>query len=401
MWLTTFLMALRELRRNTMRSVLTMLGIIIGVASVIALVTVGDGASAKVRANISSLGNDLLMISPEADRRLVNTGGAGKPFRAADVQAVRREIAGLERVAPTASRSLQLIAGTKNWRTTVTGATYDYLIARNFQVAEGQGIEQLLSTPRSVCVLGATPRRELFGSSDPIGQSVRVGRMSCEVVGVLASKGAGGMGGDNDDVVVMPLETFQQRIAGNHDVTMMFATAKQGRSTASLKTQLEQLFRERRDVHPGEANDFSVRDMQEIIEAVSSTTGMLTALLGAIAAVSLLVGGIGIMNIMLVSVTERTKEIGTRLAIGALGSDVLLQFLVEAVALSALGGLIGIGFGLAGALAICSALGFPFAVSPQLAVLAFAFSAGVGVLFGFLPARKAARLNPIEALRHE
>ena len=401
MWLSTLLMALREIRRNTMRSLLTVLGIVIGVAAVIALMTLGDGATAKVRQSIGALGNDLLMISPMADRRVVNTGQSGTPFDEADVQALSRELAGLERVAPTASRPMQVVTGSRNWRTTVTGTTAEYLLARSFTVAQGSGVEAALGTTRSVCVLGATPARELFGTQSPVGQTIRVGRLSCEVVGVLASKGAGGMGGDNDDLVLMPLRTFQQRIAGNRDVTLIYANAREGRSTAGLKRQVEALLRERRRVRDGEPNDFTVRDMQEIIDTVSTTTGFLTSLLAAVAAVSLLVGGIGIMNIMLVSVTERTREIGTRLAIGALGSDVLLQFLIEAVTLSLLGGLIGVVLGLGGAAGVSALLGFPFSVSGQTVLLAFAFSAVVGVVFGFLPARKAARLNPIEALRHE
>ena len=401
MLLSTILMALREVRRNTMRSLLTILGVVIGVAAVIALVTVGDGATAKVRANIASLGNNLLMVSPEADRRIVNTGVAGKPFKEADVAAITREIAGVEFVSPTSSRGMQAIVGSRNWRTTVTGTTADYLAARGFQVAQGSGVEAALGTQRSVCVLGATPVKNLFGAENPVGQSLRVGRMSCEIIGVLTPKGAGGMGTDNDDLILMPLRTFQQRVAGNHDVTMIFATAREGRSTAGVKSQLEQLLRERRHVRAGEANDFTVRDMQEIIETVSSTTGLLTSLLAAVAAVSLLVGGIGIMNIMLVSVTERTREIGTRMAIGALGSDVLLQFLIEAGTLSSLGGVIGVVVGLLSAVGITSLLSFPFLLSWKMVLLAFAFSAGVGVLFGYLPARKAARFNPIEALRHE
>ena len=398
---TTVVMALRELRRNKMRSLLTMLGVVIGVAAVVALTTVGDGATAKVRQNISSLGDNLLMISPEPDRRVVNTGGPGKPLAPEDVEALRREISGLLRLAPTASRGMLVVAGGTSWRTTVTGATPDYLAARNFEVARGQGVEGALGGTGAKCVLGATPARELFGGGEPVGQSVRVGRMACEVVAVLASKGAGGMGMDNDDLVLLPLRTFHQRIAGNDDVTMIFATAREGRSTAAVKNQIEGLLRERRRLQPGQPNDFGVRDMPEIIEAVSTTTGMLTALLGAVAAVSLLVGGIGIMNIMLVSVTERTREIGTRLAIGALGGDVLRQFLIEAVTLSALGGLLGVVLGLGGAFAFTRAFDFPFLLSGRMVALAFGFSAGVGVLFGYLPARKAARLQPIEALRHE
>jgi putative ABC transport system permease protein len=400
MWLSTVLMALSEVRRNTMRSLLTILGVVIGVAAVIALVTIGDGATAKVKSQISSLGNNLLMISPEADRRLVNTGVAGKPFKEADVLALTREIGGLELVAPTASQPAQVVAGSRNWRTTITGTTGAYLSVRGYSVARGTGVEASLETTRAGCVLGNTPARELFGTADPLGQAIRVGRISCEVTGVLKSKGAG-MGGDQDDLILMPLRAFQQRLAGNHDVTMIYASAREGRSTAGIKLQLEQLFRERRHLRPADGNNFTIRDMQEIIDTVSTTTGLLTALLGAVAAVSLLVGGIGIMNIMLVSVTERTREIGTRLAIGALGSDVLLQFLIEAVTLSLLGGVLGVVFGLGGAFAATHLLAFPFLVSAKMVLLAFAFSAGVGVLFGYLPARKAARFNPIDALRHE
>jgi len=401
MLLSTIVMALREVRRNTLRSLLTILGVVIGVGAVIALVTIGDGATEKVRSNLEALGNNLLMISPHPDRRFVNTSGATEAFTDADVAAVSREISGLEQVAPTASRSLLVLAGNRNVRTTVMGTTADYLAARSYQVAEGPDAVAALGSTRAVCVLGTTPAKELFGQQSPVGRSVRVGKTACDVVGVLKSKGAGGMGQDNDDLILMPLRAFQQRVAGNHDVTMIFATAREGRSTGSLKGQIELLLRERRHAAPGEPNDFTVRDMQEIIETVSSTTGFLTSLLGAIAAVSLLVGGIGIMNIMLVSVTERTREIGIRMSIGALGGDVLRQFLIEAVTLSSLGGLVGVLVGLAGAFGVTRALGFPYLVSWQMVLLAFGFSAVVGVLFGYLPARKAAHLNPIDALRHE
>ena len=401
MLLATLIMALREIARNTMRSLLTILGVVIGVGAVIALVTIGDGATQKVTASLESLGNNLLMISPHPDGRFVNTSNASKPFTESDAAAIAREISGLEHVAPTASRSMQVLSGNKNVRTNVTGTTGDYLAARTYLVAEGSGIEAALASTSAVCLLGQTVREELFGTQPALGQTIRVGKLSCEVIGVLKPKGAGGMGQDNDDLILMPLRAFQQRIAGNHDITMVFATARAGRSTSSLKSQIELLLRERRHVSPGDPNDFNVRDMQEIIETVSSTTGLLTSLLGAIAAVSLLVGGIGIMNIMLVSVTERTREIGIRMAIGALGGDVLLQFLIEAITLSMLGGLIGVIVGLLGAFAVTRALDFPYLISWQMVGLAFAFSAVVGVLFGYLPARKAARLNPIEALRHE
>ena len=401
MLLATIVMALREIARNTMRSLLTILGVVIGVGAVIALVTIGDGATQKVTASLESLGNNLLLISPHPDSRFVNTSNASKPFTEADAAAIAREITGLEHVAPTASRSMQVLTGNKNIRTNVTGTTAAYLAARTYSVAEGSGIETALASTGAVCLLGQTVREGLFGTQPALGQNIRVGKLSCAVIGVLKPKGAGGMGQDNDDLILMPLRAFQQRIAGNHDITMLFATARAGRPTSNLKSQIELLLRERRHIGPGDPNDFNVRDMQEIIETVSSTTGLLTSLLGAIAAVSLLVGGIGIMNIMLVSVTERTREIGIRMAIGALGGDVLLQFLIEAITLSMLGGLIGVIVGLLGAFAVTRALDFPYLISWQMVGLAFAFSAVVGVLFGYLPARKAARLNPIEALRHE
>lgn len=313
-----------------------------------------------------------------------------------------RQIAGLSAVAPVASKQMLAVLGNRNWRTSVTGITNDYLVARGHVVEKGRELTPgEVASGRAVCLVGVTVVRELFGSGDPLGAAVRLGRVSCTIVGVLASKGASMGGNDNDDTVLLPIKAFHRRIAGNTDVAMIFVSVGEGRSTSSIKSQIESLMRERRRIAAGGADDFNVRDMQEIIETVSSTTNMMTALLGAVAAVSLLVGGIGIMNIMLVSVTERTREIGIRLAVGALGRDVLLQFLIEAITLSLLGGTFGVLLGLGGAFAITRALKMPFLVSPNMVVLAFAFSAFVGVLFGYLPARKAAHLDPIEALRHE
>ncbi len=400
---STLIMSLREIRKNTMRSLLTMLGVVIGVGAVVALVTVGDGATASVTANISALGDNLLMVSPGGDRRGPGGPGAmGEPMRVEDAEAISREIAGATVVAPTASKQLLVVYGNKNWRTTVTGATPEYFTARAFAIDRGRVMTPSeVTSGRAVCVLGTTTATELFGSEDPLGTSIRLGKTSCLVIGVLKAKGGSGMGGDNDDLVVVPIRAFQRRIAGNQNVSMIYVSAGAGRATASVKQQIEALMRERRRLAAGDPNDFNVRDMQEIIAAVSSSTAMLTTLLGAIAAVSLLVGGIGIMNIMLVSVTERTREIGIRLAVGALGRDVLLQFLIEATMLSTMGGVLGVVLGLGGAYAATQGLGMPFIVSPEIVVLAFVFSAFVGVLFGFLPAQKAARLNPIEALRHE
>ena len=401
MMLSTLLMALRQIRRNAMRSFLTMLGIIIGVGSVIALVTIGQGASARVAADIGKLGDRLLIVMPGGSRR--SSGfTAAKGFELDDVRAVQREVLGAEQVAPTATKRALAVWGNRNWETTATGTSAEYLKVRAYELAEGRPITPAeYAAGQPLCLIGATVAREVFGRTDPLGTWLRLDKLSCEVVGVLAAKGQSGSGQDQDDLVLLPLRTVQRRLLGTNEVQSLYISVAKNRSTSQVKTQIESLLRERRRIGPRAEDDFSVRDMQEIAQTMSAATGTLTALLGAIAAVSLLVGGIGIMNIMLVNVTERTREIGIRLAIGALANEVKLQFLVEAVVLSMLGGVLGIGFGLAGSYAATNALKVPFVVAPEIPVLAFAFSALVGIVFGYLPARKAARLNPIEALRHE
>ena len=398
----TILMALREIRRNLMRSGLTMLGVVIGVGAVVALVSIGRGATESVTSSIASMGHNMLTVSPGADRHGPSRGAASTPFEAADSTAIRDEIKGISAIAPTAGKSVVLIYGNKNWRASVTGTNEDYIKVRNYAVADGREMNASdVRSARSVCMIGATTKKELFGGQDAIGAQIRVDKITCEVIGVLGAKGEGGMGQDQDDLVVMPLLVFQRRIAGNRDVSTIYLSVEDGRPTSLVKDQITALMRERRRTAKGAEDDFNVRDMQELMATMESATTALTALLGAIAAVSLLVGGIGIMNIMLVSVTERTREIGTRLAIGATGKEVLMQFLVEAVMLSTLGGCIGVVAGLGGSALASHFLKIPFVVVPEIIMVAFVFSATIGVIFGFLPARKAANLNPIDALRHE
>ena len=324
------------------------------------------------------------------------------PFEVADAEALERDISTLKAVAPTASNLAQAIYGNQNWSTTVMGTTNGFLVVRDWQLDSGRefaGGE--VRAGKAVCILGSTVRKELFGAQDPLGSTIRLGKITFKVIGVLTSKGQSGFGRDQDDIVLIPLRTFQRRIAGNTDVRTIYVSARDGVSTERVKKDIVRLMRERRRIPVGKEDDFHVRDMQEIVSAVTGSTRVLTALLGAVAAVSLLVGGIGIMNIMLVSVTERTREIGTRLAIGALEREVLMQFLVEAVVLSSFGGVFGILLGLSAAALGSGALGVPFVFKPEIVVIAFLFSAAVGVIFGYFPARRAARLDPIEALRHE
>jgi putative ABC transport system permease protein len=401
MILETLLMALREIRRNALRSFLTMLGVIIGVGSVITMVTIGNGATAKVRADVASLGQNMLMLMPGAMRR----GGppsSATPFVEADMAAIRREIRGVEAIAGTASTSAVAIAGAEQWSTSVTGGDNDFLAVRNYQLRSGRSFTAAeINAGTPVCILGHTVAQKLFKDATTVDERIRVGRVSCQVIGVLSAKGAAAMGPDQDDLLVMPLRAVQHRLVGNNYVGMAFVKVAPSARVSTVKDQIEALMRERRRLAQDAESDFSVHDLQEVAQAMSSVTSALTGLLGGIAAVSLLVGGIGIMNIMLVSVTERTREIGTRLAIGALGNEVLLQFLVEATVLSTLGGVLGILFGMGLSAFGTRLLQVPFIFSPGITIAAFVFSAAVGILFGFLPARRAARLNPIEALRHE
>ena len=401
MFTAIVIMALRQIRRNTMRSVLTMLGIVIGVGSVIALVSIGRGATAKVTADIAKLGQNLLMLNAGSQSR----GGAGAsvaPLTQEDAKAIARDLAGVKEVAATSSSQTAVVYGNRNVRTSVNGGDNAIFSVRGYTMAKGRMFEDPeLQSGKPVCVIGQTVRTNLFESANPVGNSIRVGKVSCEVIGLLTAKGQAGMGQDQDDIVVMPLRTLQRRITGKRDINMIYVTVDDNHPTSVVAESIRALMRQRRHRPAGVEDDFSVRDMAEIADTVTASSNAMTALLGAIAAVSLIVGGIGIMNIMLVSVTERTREIGIRLAIGAFASEVMMQFLLEAIVLSTLGGVIGIGLGILGSYFATKGLGVPWVVPPDIVTLAFAFSALVGVVFGYLPARKAASLNPIEALRHE
>lgn len=395
------LLAMREIRRNIMRSFLTILGIVIGVAAVIIMVTIGGGATVQVTEQISSLGSNLLMVSP-GQRLGMGQRSAAAAFEMDDVQAIAREINSIAAVAPSSYQGATVVFGNENWSTNITGTTNQYFKVGNWTFNSGRSFtESEQRAGKAVCILGQSVRKELFGGQDPLGQKIRLAKFSCQVIGLLEAKGQSTMGTDQDDLVILPLRTFQRRIAGNQDIRLLKISVKDGASTQKAEQDITRLLRERRHISANEEDNFSVMDMKEISKMLSGTTRVLTMLLGAVAAVSLLVGGIGIMNIMLVSVTERTREIGIRLAIGAMEREVLMQFLVEAVVLSTLGGIIGIVLALVGSVVLADLMQVPFIFNVKIVVVAFIFSAAVGVIFGYLPARKAARLDPIDALRHE
>ena len=396
----TLLLALRAIRRNLMRSFLTILGIVIGVAAVITMVTLGNGATQSVSDQISSMGSNLLMVMP--GQRFGPGAEPGAPFKSADVEAVRNQISGARLVAPLVTRAATVVFQANNWSTSVTGSSNEYFEAGNWEIAAGRNFtEPEERAGKAVCVIGDTLRDKLFGRQNPVGSEIRIKKFACEVIGLLKAKGQSSMGSDQDDIVVMPLRTVQRRLSGSQDINRLTISVKDGVSIDAVKAQLVDLMRERRNIGDNENDDFRVMDTRQIAETLTSTTKILTMLLAAVAAVSLLVGGIGIMNIMLVSVTERTREIGIRLAIGALEREVLLQFLIEAVVLSSLGGLIGIALATVASILLAGLMHVPYLFDPGINLLSFLFSAVIGVVFGFFPARRAAGLNPIDALRHE
>jgi putative ABC transport system permease protein len=392
----------RSLIRNKLRSFLTILGVVIGVAAVIAMVTIGQGSSRQVSASVEALGSDILVV--RAGRRGFGPPSSGTRARSLtlkDAEAVAElRIASL--AAPIASSSQTVIAGNANAATSITGTTVAWVDVTNWKFSSGRNMTSGEERAgMSVCLIGQTVRQTLFGQEDPVGQTIRIKAISCEVVGVLAPKGAGSFGQDQDDLVVMPIRLLQRRLTGESDVNSIQVSLATGVSIAEGMRELEGLMRERRRITIDEDDDFSVTDMKEAASMLNSINSVLAGMLSSVAAVSLLVGGIGIMNIMLVSVTERTREIGIRLAVGASARQVMTQFLVEAVALSLVGGMVGVVVGLAMAWGGSQFMAIPFAPDPLVVLLAFAFSAVVGVVFGFFPARRAAKLDPIEALRHQ
>ncbi len=400
---SVFMLALRSVQRNLLRSFLTILGIVIGVSAVITMVTLGNGATAAIEAKITSLGANLLMVSP--GQRIGGGGGGGVPqFTEADAEAVATQIGGVAEVAPQSRASATVVANGRNWATSVSGTTNAWFSAGNWELASGRFFTpEEHSVGAAVCIVGETVRRELWGGapgSTGLGEQLRIRQFSCQVVGILAPKGQGGMG-DQDDGVIVPLHTLQRRVTGSRRVNFLMVAMAEGADSAPLKASLRQLLRERRKLAAGDDDNFNIFDTQQLADTLSSTMGVLTDLLGAVAAVSLLVGGIGIMNIMLVSVTERTREIGLRLAVGAVEREVLLQFLIEAVVLSALGGLVGVLLATVASWGGARLMAVPYVFDPVINGVALVFSAAIGMVFGYLPARRAAQMDPIEALRHE
>jgi putative ABC transport system permease protein len=365
------------------------------------MVTLGSGATAQVTEQIASLGSNLLIISP-GKRMGSGQSTTPKPFKLSDAEAIVMNINSISAVAPVSSQSVIAILGNENWSTTGTGTDNNYFKVGNRPVKFGRLFnERELRAGAAVCIIGETVRKNLFGEQNPLGNRVRMGKLTCEVIGLLEEKGQSTMGMDQDDLVVLPLHLFQRRISGNQDIGRIEVSVMEVGSTEKVQNDIERLMRERRHIAPGEDDNFNVMDMKEISNMLTGTTRILTALLGAVAAVSLLVGGIGIMNIMLVSVTERTQEIGIRLAIGGLEHEVLMQFLVEAVVLSSLGGLVGVIMALLTSISLSGLLRVPFVLRADIVAVSLLFSGAVGVIFGYFPALKASRLDPIEALRHE
>ncbi len=404
---STFKISFRALRVNKMRSALTMLGIIIGVGAVIAMVAVGAGASRQIAAQISSMGSNLLIILPGATTAGGVRMGAGtqSTLTMGDAEAIQKECPAVAFVAPTLGGVAQVVSGHLNWSTGVSGTTADMLEVRDWDLTAGRPFtQQDVKSATKVALLGQTVVDNLFGDQDPVGQTIRIKNVPFTVIGVLAPKGQSAQGQDQDDTILIPVTTAQKKLFGTQFpgmVRIIMVKAKSAEDLSAAEKQITELLRQRHRIGQKQDNDFTVRNLTQIMQAAEQSTQVMTLLLGAIASVSLLVGGIGIMNIMLVSVTERTREIGIRMAIGAKTWDIRLQFIIEAVTLSLIGGIIGIFVGVAASLVLSSVSGWPTVISPLSILLSFGFSGMVGIFFGFYPAYKASLLNPIDALRYE
>jgi putative ABC transport system permease protein len=397
----SLLLALREIRRHLLRSILTVLGIVIGVGAVVTMVTVGNGVTASVRTQIASLGANTLIVVPDAGPRQAGSG-TPHPFTDEDVRAMREQVGGIAAAAGQVNSSVTATADGINWKTNLTGTTDEGIRIQAMSLTSGRIFTPDEETAgKSVCIIGETVRKNLFSNVDPLGRELRLGSVSCPIIGELKSRGQGGMGNDQDDVVLMPLPAVQRQFLGTTDIYWIVVGVNPSYDNTAVTADLSALLRERRHIAPGQDDDFRVIDMKQISDTVSGTLRVMTALVAAIASISLIVGGIGIVNIMLVSVTERTREIGIRLAIGALAREVRLQFLTEAVVLCSLGGVIGIvvSFGLS--ILLTRIMSVDFVFDPFINLGSLLFSSFLGILFGYVPAQRAAALNPIDALRHE
>ena len=403
MYKESFLMAWASLIANKMRSILTMLGIIIGVAAVIALVSIGNGVKQDIQNSISSLGSNLLMVMPGAPRTpgVRPSAGSMKSLKVSDYEAIAK-LDGVKAASPMTNGSYVVIYQNKNWTTSVSGVSYNYLDVNNWSMKSGRFLsEKKLQKSERVAVVGKKVVKNIFGDEDPVGAEIRVKNIPFRIIGVLNSKGSGAMGNDQDDMVIIPYTTAMERVEGIDYLRMIYVVGKDENGIDRLQSDIENLLRVRHGIKDTNLDDFNIQNMNSIMETMEETTGTLTLFLGAVAAISLVVGGIGIMNIMLVSVTERTREIGVRKALGATYSVIVTQFLIEAVVISLMGGIIGIILGIGSSKLIGMASGMSTVISVPTIVMSFAFSMAIGLIFGIYPARKAAKLNPIDALHYE
>ena len=408
-WGDSILAALLAIRINAMRSALTALGIIIGVAAVIIMISVGAGAQQRVSQLIASLGSNLVMVLPGSTTSSGARGprGSRPTVTQKDAEAIQREIDGVLVAAPMVRGAGQIIFGNRNWSSSIEGVTPEYQEARDWKIKDGRWFNaNETRSAAKVVLLGETVAENLFPDDDPVGQIVRIKKVPFTVIGTLVGKGETPHGADQDDKLMVPISTAKKRLVGGRRlkgglVNVVFVKVRSGDLIDQTVADIADLLRQRHKIRAGQTDDFYIRNLSQILEARADSSRIMTLLLAAVASVSLIVGGIGIMNIMLVSVTERTREIGLRMALGARDKDILLQFLIEAVTLSLIGGLIGIVLGIGGSLAVAAIAGWPVVIRPEAAVLAFAFAAAIGIFFGYYPARKAARLNPIDALRYE